>query len=324
MSISLGRATLPSEQVDTLHRAVRVQWVTIAFLVVGIALVGSVLGNSQAMKAAWVEDLLSLAPPIAFLVAIRISRRRPTAERPYGFHRSVGVAHLVAAVALVTMGGYMVIDSGLALIKAEHPPIGSVELFGQLIWLGWLMIGAMVLTGIPPIVLGRIKMGLAEDLHDKVLYADAKMNKADWMTAAGTIIGVTGIGLGLWWADAAAALFISGSIMWDGITNTRAAVTGLMDARATTFDDERPHPLIDKINDVLRRLEWVQDAGSRVRDEGHVFHVEAFVVPRAGVDPTMERLVHAESAVKDLDWKLQDVVVVPLRSVPEEAELSGS
>src|SRR5690606_6395140 len=103
--------------------------------------------------------------------------------------------------------------------------------------------------------------------HDKVLYADADMNKADWMTAAGSIVGVAGIGLGLWWTDAAAALFIALSILWDGFRNMRAAITDLMDTAATTFDDEEPHPLTRQIDDLLRHQPWVRAAGSRVRDQ---------------------------------------------------------
>lgn len=143
------------------------------------------LGNSQAMKAAWVEDLLSVLPPIAFLLAVRVIRRPPSTDRPYGFHRSIGAAHLVAGAALLTMGSFLVVDSATGLITAEHPSIGSVAIGDRLVWLGWLMIGAMVVTGIPPVLLGRAKMRLAESLHDKVLYADADMNKADWPARRG-------------------------------------------------------------------------------------------------------------------------------------------
>jgi cation diffusion facilitator family transporter len=317
MTVSFGSAELPKTLTGTLRKAIRIQWITIGFLVVATTLVYLVLGNSQAMKAAWAEDLLSLAPPIAFLLAVRISRKRPTAERPYGFHRSIGVAHLVSGTALLAVGSFLVFDSGSVLLKAEHPPIGSVELFGQVFWLGWLMIGAMIVTGIPPVFLGRAKMKLAEQLHDKVLFADAKMNKADWMTAAGSILGVTGIGLGLWWADAAAALFISGNILWDGLTNMRAAIKDLMDARATTFDGAEPHPLVEKANECLRDLDWVEDAGSRIRDEGHVFHVEAFLVPRPGADLSLEALEQARSNLRKLDWKVHDVTVVPVYELPE-------
>ncbi len=31
-----------------------------------------------------------------------------------------------------------------------------------------------------------------------------EMNRADWLTAGAAILGVAGIGVGLWWADAVA------------------------------------------------------------------------------------------------------------------------
>ena len=94
---------------------------------------------------------------------------------------------------------FLIVDSAVGLVTAEHPSIGSVQLFGRVFWLGWLMMAVMVLTGVPPVLLGRVKIKLARELHDKVLYADAKMNKADWMTAFASLIGVAGIGIGWWW-----------------------------------------------------------------------------------------------------------------------------
>lgn len=318
MKPRFGRTELPERQAEALRKAIKFEWLTIAFLAVAITMVYLVMGSSQAMKAAWIEDLLSLAPPFAFLLAVRLVNKKPTPKYPYGYHRSVGVAHLVAGVALFTMGAFLSYDSVSGLITAEHPPVGSVVLFGQTVWLGWLMMGAMALTIPLPIYFGRVKMQLAEELHDKVLYADADMNKADWMTAAGSIVGVAGIGLGLWWADSAAALFIAVSILWDGFKNIRAAVTDLMDTRATTFDDDEPHPVTAQVDDYLRSLPWVREVGSRVRDQGHVFHVESFIVPRRGMEPSIAQLVEARDAAIDLDWKVQDIVLVPIDALPEE------
>ncbi|WP_424449436.1 cation diffusion facilitator family transporter [Microbacterium arborescens] len=314
--VRFGQTELPERQVEVLRRAVRLEWVTIGFLAVTVTLVFLVLGNSQAMKAAWIEDLLSFIPPLAFLIAIRVNRRRPTLQHPYGYHRSVGVGHLVAAVALSTMGTYLIVESGIGLLSGEHPTIGTVELFGASIWLGWLMIGVMALTAVPPVLLGHAKIKLARELHDKVLYADADMNKADWMTAVGSIVGVTGIGLGLWWLDSAAALFIASGILRDGLKNLRAAIIDLMDARATTFDDAEPHPLAGRIDAYLVGLPWVAAVGSRVRDEGHVFHVESFIVPRDGRMPTLDELEAAREGCVELDWKVQDIVLVPVRELP--------
>lgn len=318
MTARFGRTELPQTQARALHRAVKLEWCSLAFLAVAITLVFLVMGSSQAMKAAWIEDLLSLAPPIAFLVAVRIASRAPTQKHPYGFHRAVGVGHLVSGVALLAMGFFLIIDSGGGLLKAEHPPIGSVVILGQSVWLGWLMMFVMALTIPLPIYFGRVKMKLAKELHDKVLYADADMNKADWMTAVGSIVGVAGIGLGFWWADAAAALFIAASITSDGVKNMRAAILDLVDARATTFDDRKPHPVAGKIDDHLRALPWVAEVGSRVRDQGHVFHVESFLVPRKDQTPTLRQLNEARDGCVELDWRVHDIVLILSARLPEE------
>ncbi|MET1051277.1 MAG: cation transporter [Mycetocola sp.] len=316
MTVAFGETELPPEQTEILRRAIRLEWVTIGFLAVTVTLVFFVLGNSQAMKAAWIEDLLSFIPPIVFLLAVRVARRRPDPKHPYGYHRSVGIGHLVAAVALVTMGVYLIIDSATGLLAAEHPSIGTVELFGHIFWLGWVMMAVMAAIALPPVFIGHAKMTLARELHDKVLYADADMNKADWMTAGGSIVGVAGIGVGLWWADAVAALFIAGSILWDGVKNTRAAVDDLMDTRATTFDEAKPHPVVGRVDDYLRSLDWVADAGSRARDQGHVFHIESFVVTRSRRSVDLDELAAAREGCIALDWKVEDIVLIPVHELP--------
>ncbi|MFW6599058.1 cation diffusion facilitator family transporter [Propionibacteriaceae bacterium Y2011] len=311
-----GDTDLPEQQEQALRRAVRLEVVTVCYVVTAVAVVAAVMGNSQAMKAAWVEDLLSLLPPIAFLIAVRLVRQRSTGDYPYGFHRAIGAAHLTAAVALLGMGVFLIIQSATGLISAEHPTIGTVNLLGVTVWQGWLMIAALLYTGVPPVILGRLKMRLAEPLHDKVLRADADMNKADWATAGGAILGVIGIGLGLWWADAVVAIGIAISIVADGIGNLRAVVAGLLDRQARTHDDAEQHPLIDEVEELARSWPWVSTARVRMRDLGHVFHTEVFVVP-ADEQVALADLERASDEVAGLDWKLDDVSVVCVRELPE-------
>lgn len=313
-----GRNALPEKQKKVLARAVRLQWFSIVYMVVTIAMVAAVSGQSQAMKAAWLEDSMSLLPPIAFLVASRRIRRGSSREFPYGHHRSIGVAHIVSAAALLGMGAFLVIDSVMTLVKVERPPVGLTVLFGHGIWAGWLMIAVMVGTNILPIFLGLKKMKLAEPLHDKVLFADADMNKANWTSALATVIGILGIGVGLWWADAAAAIAVSISILHDGVKNLRAAVRGLTDGQARTFDEKEPHPLTARVEQAARDAAWVADAVGRVRDEGHVFHVEMFVVAADGEAVTGRRCEELRAELRDVDWKIHDVVIAPVAQIPAE------
>ncbi|GAA4774444.1 cation transporter [Citricoccus nitrophenolicus] len=313
-----GRTELTPELQDSLRRAVRLEWITVGYLVVAVCLIALVMGSSQAMKAAWIEDMLAFVPPIAFLVAVAVVNKPPSRRRPYGNHRAIGVGHLVAGVALLVMGSYLVLDSALGLIQGEHPPIGTFHVFGQTVWQGWFMIALMLLLVPVPVVLGRLKMKVANELHDKVLYADADMLKADWRTSVGTAVGVAGVGLGLWWFDAAAAIFIGLSIVKDGFRNVSTAITDLADSRARTIDGKDPHPLLEKVEKQARSLDWVEHAGVRMRDEGHVFHTELFVVPAGGAAQTPERLRNLAEGVIELDWKLEDVVVALVDELPAE------
>lgn len=315
-----GRTDLPEEQRHALRQAIRWEIFTICYTIVTITGIAFVVGNSQAMKTAWIEDMLSLLPQIAFLIAVVVVRRRPTKDRPYGLHRAMGVGHLVAGVALLVVGGNLAIEALTGLVKAEHPTIGTVLLFGHTTWLGWLMIGTMALIVVGPVFLyGPAKAKLAPLLHNKLLYADADMAKADWHTNAASIIGVFGVGLGIWWLDGAAAVFISLGIIWDGWRNTRSAVADLMDRRARTYDDKDPHPLIQEITTYLRSLDWVEDAAVRIRDLGQVFHVEAFVKPYTAECSTRQ-IRDASKHISGLDWKVQDIVITPAEELPKEAD----
>ncbi|WP_347041983.1 cation transporter [Brachybacterium nesterenkovii] len=195
-------------------------------------------------------------------------------------------------------------------------PPGLVVLLGQPIWAGWLMIIVTAVTIIGPVVLGRMKKKLAEDLHDMVLSADADMNAADWKTAISTIVGVVGIGLGWWWADAVAATIVSISIVKDGLRNLSSALAGLTDTEARTVDDSEPHPLTLEDEQLAMKEPWVVDTAARVRDLGHLFHDELFVVPFRGATPDLHQLDALRRSVPELDWKHHDVVVAPVRELP--------
>ena len=231
----------------------------------------------------------------------------------------MGVGHLVAGVALLAVGGNLAYEAISGLVRAEHPSIGTVFLFGQTIWLGWFMVAVMSVIVIGPFFYGRAKARLAPTLHNKVLYADADMAKADWTSTVASIVGVLGVGIGLWWLDGAAALFISLGIVWDGWRNSRAAVRDLIDQRARTEDDARPHPLIARIANRVQEFGWVRESGVRMRDMGQVFHVEVFVVPTRD-DVRLDEIEDVRGAVAQLDWKVQDVVVIVTASLPDEAE----
>src|SRR5215211_8851952 len=117
---------LPEDKQHAMNRAKRLAWITIVFMISIIAVIGITMGSSEAMKAVWIEDLLSLIPPVAFLIGTRYFDRPPDAEFPYGYRRAVMIAFQSAAVALLGFGLYILIRSASTLLMGEAPTIQTV------------------------------------------------------------------------------------------------------------------------------------------------------------------------------------------------------
>lgn len=295
--------------------AVRLEWITVGYIISVVTVMYLALGNSQAMKAAWIEDILAIFPSTAFLIASRYFNKQPGYEFPYGYHKAYTVAFVASALTLFILGVYLLVDSVISLIKAEHPTIGTVNIFGYEIWMGWLMILALLYSMIPAYFLGKKKLPIADELHIKVLYVDAKMQKADWLSAGAAIAGIIGIGFGWWWADSVVAIIISFGIIKDGLEQAGGGMADLMEQVPKTMDDRELHPLLERIKDVFLEEPWVKNVEIRVREHGLVFFGDIFVVPKTE-ENLMDNIQHAYEKARDLDWKIQDLVIHPVKSLP--------
>ena len=297
---------LPGPQQEALRKAERLCWWSLLWISLVSALMFLAMGGSQAMKTALVEDLLSLVPPIAFLVASRFRRKGVDEEYITGRERAFDINFLISAVALTGVGLALVYDSVHTLVTATRPVVGSVVIAGHVLWQGWLMMAVLALSAVPPVILGHKKLALAKKLSLKPLHTDADVSKADWMTAAAGIVGVAGVGMGWWWADAVAALVIAGSILRDGAGNLRAAVRDLHDARPQTLDRSDPDPLPARLAEAIAEVPWVEGCAVRLHEEG--FRLSGVVLldnPQVSIEQAEE----IRSVARALHWRLDAVVV---------------
>jgi cation diffusion facilitator family transporter len=314
MSENQNEYNLPDDKADALERARRLEYWSLFFLFTIIVALGLTMGASQAMKAMWTEDFLSLVPTSAVLIGIHFRRKKPDAQFPYGYRRAVQICFLAGAIALFGFGVYILIDSVLKLIMAHHPTIQTIELFGTRVWLGWLMIAALVYSIFPPLILGRMKLPLATELHDKTLQTDATIDKGDWLAGLAGIAGILGIAYGFWWADAVAGGIISVEIVKDGYGALKNSVQQLMNMRPTDVENKEKDPIFDKVQAEIENLEWVKDARIRLREDGDVIAGEAFVVP-TDEQNLLEKLGQAGERVKALDWRIYDFNIVPVSTL---------
>lgn len=304
---------LPRSLQKVLKQAKTLEWITVAYLLSVVVVMYLTLGSSQAMKSAWLEDVLSLVPSVAFLISTKINSKKANSEFPYGFHRVFSISFLAGAVALLGMGLFLVYDSSMSLIKAEHPTIGSKVFFGTQVWMGWIMMVALVYSAVPAMILGFKKLPKAEKLHNKLLHTDATAQKADYMTALAAILGIAGVGYGWWWADSAAALFISFSVLKDGVTRVKIAALDLMDRYPKNVQDKND-TLIKDIAENVNSWPWVAQAAVRFREAGQVYFGEVAVVPNRAIE--LEDLEAGYNTLRNMHWKIYDFTISPVEELP--------
>ena len=310
------RRPLPSEQHDALRRAERLCWWTLFWMSLVSALMYFAMGGSQAMKTALVEDLFSLVPSIAFLVASCFRRKGVDEEYVIGRERAFDINFLISAVALTGVGLALVYEALHTLLTATRPVVATVMVGGHVIWQGWVMMLALAVSAIPPMILGHKKMQLAKTLALKPLHTDADVGRADWMTAAAGIVGVAGIGFGFWWADAVAAIVIAGSILKDGAGNLRNAVRDLHDARPQKLERGEPDPLPDRLCAEVAALPWIEGCSVRLHEEG--LHISGTLL-LGNQTLTAAQIEEVRAIAHALHWRLDRIDV----SLAERAGLDA-
>ncbi len=304
----------PSYQ-QTIRKAKRVEWITLAFLISVIILMVLVMGSSQAMKSTVFDEIFGLVAGTSFLIAMQYYNRKPNHRYPYGYHKSISLAFLCSSVGLLGIGLYIFIDSVLTLIKAEHATIGSYFWFNTIIWKGWIMIAVLLYSIIPAVILGKIKKPLAAKLKDRVILTDAKMNKAEWMSGSAAIAGVVGIYFGLWWADSSMAILISLDILNDGFKNIKNAVKEMMDHQPRTMEGKEKDPLIAELLQKIKKQGWIEDAELRLRECGHVFfgEVDIRTTGKAHIEQNIQKL---EKDLKEWNWRIHDLTFTIVDDFP--------
>src|SRR3546814_17767777 len=109
-------------------RARRLAWWSLAYLVSATVVVALVLGQSQAMKTAWFDDVLNFIPVIVFLVGSRLSLKPPNRRFPSGYPRVTSAAYPAAAAALFPTGAYLPGASAPKLLAPSHPTPARADL----------------------------------------------------------------------------------------------------------------------------------------------------------------------------------------------------
>lgn len=149
-------------------------------------------------------------------LGIRVAKKPPDSEHPYGHLRYETVAGFVVVFILFLSSIWIVYDGVSALI------------YGELYRFGWLSVGVALISIVVNEIMARLKFKVGERENSLALIADAKHSRADSLSSLAVLVGLV---LSIWLrgADAVAAILIGIYILYETWFLAREVTDNLVD-----------------------------------------------------------------------------------------------
>ncbi|WP_082234742.1 cation diffusion facilitator family transporter [Halobacillus massiliensis] len=264
-------------EIEKLKQGERGAWVSIiAYLILASAkLTIASVGSSEALRADGLNNATDIVASIAVLIGLKISRKPPDKDHPYGHFRAEIIASLVAAFIMVVIGLEVLSGTFVNIIRQEAIEPSSLT--------GWTaLVAAIFMYGVY-----RYNLNLSKKVSSKALNAAAQDNRSDALVSIGAAIGIFGAQFGIYWLDPLAG-FIVGLIIcktaWDIFEDATHHLTDGYDEKDLMEIREliEAHPKVTAVKDVKGRQQ-----GNRAIIEATI-HVSPTITIEAGHNITDE------------------------------------
>lgn len=186
------------ETYDELKEGEKGAWTSIAaYLLLAAVKIGTgFYTGSEALTADGVNNTTDILVSVAVLIGLRISRKPPDLDHPYGHMRAQTIATLVASFVMATAGIQVVIEAGRSFFEANRPVPDMLA--------AWVAIAcAAVMWGVY-----LYNSRLAKRINNQALAAAAQDNRSDAFVSIGAAVGIVGASFGIGWLDPAAAFAV--------------------------------------------------------------------------------------------------------------------
>ena len=226
-------------------------------------LIAGIFGNSMALIADAFHSLTDAITTVGVIICLRISKRPPDKEHPYGHGKIESIAAKMIALVLIGLGVLMLIAAIRTIM------VGNLSVpAGITIWIVIISIVAKEFSY-------WYTLNAAKKINSTVLAADAWHHRTDALSSIAVLFGIIGARMGFPILDPIMAGLVSLFIIWAGYKVLRESVDELMD---TLPDKDIPK----RIKELCLEIPGVKDARNiRVRKYGSFLVIDCVIV----VDP---------------------------------------
>lgn len=222
------------------HLGERCAWIGIItnFFLCLFKLFAGFWGNSNAVIADGVHTLSDLVATGIVLVGLRIAKKPPDEEHPYGHGRAETIAAKVIAIILIIFG----LQIGYNSLKALFVPnLTSPSFIALLATISSIFIKKS---------LYRYTLHIGNKLSSDSLITDAWHHRSDAISSIAVLVGVFGAIIGFPYLDSIAGVFVSILIIKAGIRMFHKAYDELMNGIIKS-------EIMDEIRDIIKSTEGV-------------------------------------------------------------------
>lgn len=204
-------------------------------------LLAGFIGNSYALIADAVESGTDIFSSLIVMGGLRIARRDPTDEYPFGFARAETLATSVVALMLLGAAAGIAIEAVREIRTPHHLPAP------------WTL-AVLAIVVVVKWVLGRRVESVGSEIGSTAVTADAWHHLSDAVTSTAAFIGIS---IALWggpgWepADDWAALVAAAVVAWNGLAMLRSTLRDLMDAHPGGEIADRIRTIAQHVDGVL-------------------------------------------------------------------------
>ena len=221
-----------------------------------------VFGRSQALIVDAIHSVSDLFTDIVVLVGLRIGRKAPDDEHPFGHARIETVASATLGIALIATALYLGIESALNIYHhTEYHPTGLA------------LIGAGISIALKE-GLYHYTVHTGKRIKSQLIMANAWHHRSDALSSVAVLAGVAGTLINPSWhiLDSFAALLVSFFIVKVGLDILRNSLR--------EFTDTAPQPeILNRISSCVLSVEGVLDVHDlRVRTSGGLYQMETHII----------------------------------------------
>ena len=218
---------------EAFNQIIKVTWlgIIINITLVIAKIITGLLVSSMAMIADGFHSLSDLVTDFAIILGVRISKKEPDEDHPYGHSWAENFITIFTAIPLAVAGGYMILKAVTSIAEHKITRIGYPVLAVAII--------AIILKEYSFVITKRVAIKLSSSM----LYANAWDHRSDALSSLAVAIGAVASIFGLDYADQIATIVVGLMIIFVAVKILLDA-TSQFTARAV---DEKTNKQIKQI-----------------------------------------------------------------------------